>query len=122
MTVGELIKNSLVKKRISQIELSERIGISTSQLSRIIKDERGTSIENLVAIADYLGISRDLMLRTAAGLPTFENVDDQWVEEMNYKIRLLPKALRPIAERMLNALFSEGAEPAPEPKPKKAKV
>lgn len=116
MTVGELIKEALISKRISQIELSDRTGISTSQISRIVKGDRGTSIENLVAIADVLGIKRDLMLRTAAGLPTPDIRNDEWVDDMNDKIKLIPKGSRSIAEKMLDALIVE-----PEPAPRAAK-
>ena len=119
MTVGELIKNALSTKRISQIELSERTNISTSQISRIVKGDRGTSIENLVAIADVLGIKRDLMLRTAAGLPNPEISNDEWLEDMNDKMKLIPKGSRSIAEKVLDALI---VEPAPAPKTKKAKA
>jgi len=111
MTVGELIKNALDTKRISQIELSERTGISTSQISRIVKGDRGTSIENLVAIADVLGIKRDLMLRTAAGLPNPEIDNDEWLEDMNDKMKLIPKGSRSIAEKVLDALIVEPAHP-----------
>ena len=49
--------------------------------------------------------------------------NDEWVEEMNYKIKLLPKALRPIAEKMFAALYDGAEQPAePTPKPKKAKA
>ena len=113
MTVGDLIKHALETKRISQIELSERTGISTSQISRIVKGERGTSIENLVVLADTLGIKRDLMLRTAAGLPAHQENSDEWVDDMQRKIKLIPSTSRSIAEKMLDALIVE-----PEPTPK----
>lgn len=119
MTVGELIKQALETKRISQIELSERTGISTSQISRIVKGERGTSIENLVLLADTLGIKRDLILRTAAGLPAHQENSDEWVDDMQRKIKLIPPTSRSIAEKMLDALI---AEPEPAPKTKKAKA
>lgn len=118
-TISELIKKALREKRISQIELSERTSLSTSQISRIVKGERGTTIENLIILADALGIKRDLMLRTAAGLPTMEESSDEWVDEMNHKIKLVPATQRPVAEKLLDALIEE---PQPNPKLKKSKA
>ena len=85
MTVGSLVKQALQKRGLSQVDLSERANVSPAQISRIVNDERGASLDTLLAIADALGIRRDEMLRAAAGLSQHkENVDD-WVEEMNHK-------------------------------------
>jgi transcriptional regulator with XRE-family HTH domain len=119
MKLKELVKEALLKKRMNQTELAERINITPAQISRILSGERGTTIETLVLIADVLGIKRDEILRAAAGLPSPEEENDEWVEDMNYKIKSLPKPLRPIAEKMLDALIEE---PAPLPKLKKAKA
>lgn len=118
MTVGELVKQALKKRGLSQSELSERSNVSPAQISRIVNDERGASLETLLSIADALGIRRDDMLRAAAGLPAHKENDDEWVEEMNHKIKLVPKGARSIAEKMLDALI---VEPEPAPKTRKAK-
>lgn len=119
MTVGELVKQALKKRGLSQSELSERSNVSPAQISRIVNDERGASLDTLLSIADALGIRRDDMLRAAAGLPAYKENEDEWVDEMNHKIKLIPASSRSIAEKMLDALI---VEPSPAPKAKKAKA
>lgn len=50
------IKSLRKAKDITLEELSERVGISTSHLSRIIAGERGLSLENVIRIANALGV------------------------------------------------------------------
>lgn len=114
MTVGELVKKALKKRGFSQIELSQRSSISTSQISRIINGERGASLDTLLTLADALGIKRSEMLRVAAGLPEV-TTEDEWVEEMNYKLNLIPKSARGVAEKVLESLIEEEPTPAPNP-------
>lgn len=119
MTIGELVKQALKKRGLSQIELSQRANVSPAQISRIVNDERGASLDTLLLIADTLGIRRDHILRAAAGLPDLQENSDAWVEEMNHKIKLVPAGARSIAEKMLDALIEE---PQPQAKPKKARA
>lgn len=120
MTVGELVKKALKKRGFSQIELSQRSSISTSQISRIINGERGASLETLLTLADALGIKRSEMLRVAAGLPEVVP-EDEWIEEMNYKLNLIPKNSRNVAEKVLDSLI-EDHEPRRVPKSVKGKA
>lgn len=123
MTVGKLVKDALKKRGLSQIELSQRSSVSPAQISRIVNDERGASLDTLIAIADALGIKRDLMLRTAAGLPTPEVTSDEWVRDMNDLLNKIkdPRA-RGIAEKLLDSLaLNEEESAATQIQPKKAK-
>ena len=124
MKLKDLVKAALIKKDMNQSDLADRINVTPAQISRIISGERGTTIETLVRIADVLGIRHEDILKAAAGLPSpDEQSTDEWVEAMNYKIKLLPKSLRPIAERMFDALYDDSSEKIePAPKSKKAKV
>ena len=47
------------------------------------------------------------MLRTAAGLPAHQENSDEWVDDMQRKIKLIPSTSRSIAEKMLDALITE---------------
>jgi transcriptional regulator with XRE-family HTH domain len=104
--LGELIRNRLIEINMSQTELADGVGMTSSQISRIISGERGTTIENLMAIADTLVIDRELILRVAANLQT-KNEQEEWVEKMNHKMQLLPPAARKMAEKLLDALLAE---------------
>ena len=123
MKLKALVKAALIKKRMNQTDLADRINVTPAQISRIMSGERGTSIEMLVKIADALSIRHEDIFKAAAGLPTPEVTSDEWVEDMNIKLNNIkdPKA-RTIAEKLLDSLSSE-AEPhtAPQVQPKKAK-
>lgn len=110
MKLGEFIKDVLDRKKISQVDLAQRINLTPAQVSRIISGERGTSIETLVLIADALGVERDLMLKIASG-SLFKNTDvNKEVEEINHKINLLTpqrlSAIEVIYHTGLSALWS----------------
>ena len=59
---GEILKNTLVEKRISQRELSVLCGITEVTLSRYIQNERHPRITELIKIADALNVSTDHLL------------------------------------------------------------
>lgn len=59
---GEILKNTLAEKRISQRELSALCGISEVTLSRYIQNERHPRITELIKIADALNVSTDYLL------------------------------------------------------------
>lgn len=109
MNTGQLIRDALAKRKMSQVDLAQKINVTPAQVSRIISGERGASIDTLLLIADALGIERDLLLKVVSGLPINKGVNetDQWVEEMNHKITLFTPGMRPMAEKLLNALLEE---------------
>ena len=95
MNIGKLIKTALNTKKMSQVDLAQRINVTPAQISRIISGERGTSIETLILIADALGIQRDFILKVASGLNTDEQSEgDDLVEILNQKINMLKKNLK----------------------------
>ncbi len=117
--IGALIRRRLEERNMSQTDLADKVGMTSSQISRIISGERGTTIENLIAIADCLIIDRDMILRAAANLPS-ENGLDPWAEEMDYKISQIKNpARRRMAERLIDGLLEdEETEQVPKRKPK----
>jgi len=58
LKIGELIRERLKAKNINQVQLADMVDLTPPQISRIISGERGTSLENLIAIADALQIER----------------------------------------------------------------
>lgn len=60
--VGERIKKQRMKLGMSQQELGERIDRATKYCSDIECGKCGMSIENLIAIANVLGVSVDYIL------------------------------------------------------------
>lgn len=57
MTVGENIKRIREAKGMTQEDLAQMLGVTSSNVSQIESGERGLSIEKGVLIADALGVS-----------------------------------------------------------------
>jgi len=96
--------------------------MTPSQVSRIISGDRGTTLENLIVIADVLKIDRRYFLAVAAGLPP-ESDKDPWVEDISHKLKLLPPSLRDIADRFIDSMIKseEATARKSKPNPKTAK-
>ena len=50
------------QKNISQSQLSEQIGVSFHQISKMEKAQRAASIEVMCALADYFDVSLDYLV------------------------------------------------------------
>ena len=112
----ELIRQRMLELDISQGEMAERISMTPSQVSRIISGDRGTTLENLIVIADVLKIDRRYFLAVAAGLPP-ESDKDPWVEDISHKLKLLPPSLRDIADRFIDSMIKSEEATARKSKP-----
>ena len=121
MKLGDFIKDVLDKKKISQVDLAQRINLTPAQVSRIISGERGTSIETLVLISDALGVKRDLMLKIASG-SQHKNIDaNEEIEEINHKINLLTPQRLAAIEVIIDAFLREDNPPVAATKQGKVK-
>lgn len=118
----ELIRQRMQDLDIPQGVMAERLSMTPSQVSRIISGDRGTTLENLIAIADILKIDRRYFLAVAAGLPP-ETDKDPWVEDVSHKLKLLPPNLRGFADDIIDSILKrEDAEARKtKPRPKTAK-
>ena len=123
-TPGQRIRNLRESAFISQKDLAERIGIASSQLSRIEKGETRTiSSDILIALAEEFQVSSDYLL----GLSTFQkprNVDvtmtglsetafNRMVNgEMNMDVlnRLIEHKHFPYLTKMIHTYFSDELE------------
>lgn len=63
MTIGLNIKLARTKKRLTQQELADKIGIKQGQLSRYERDEQEPTFGVVQRIADALGMTIDEMMR-----------------------------------------------------------
>jgi transcriptional regulator with XRE-family HTH domain len=63
------LHKELKKRDWSQVDLSRKTGISTTQVARILSGERGFGVEALVAISTALNVSPVTVLRIAGLLP-----------------------------------------------------
>ena len=66
---GKWLKQTLSERGINQSELARRIGVQPPQISHLISGDRGTTPENLYAIATALGVPPEEVFRAAVGLP-----------------------------------------------------
>ena len=57
--VRRLIRTGLDQKRISQAALAARVGVHRSTINKILGGQKGATVNNLIAIADELGIPRE---------------------------------------------------------------
>lgn len=81
----KLVKQRLKDLDINQEVLAERLSMTPSQVSRIISGDRGTTMDNLLAMADAIKVDRREFLSVAAGLPSDPN-KDPWVEDMTQQL------------------------------------
>ncbi len=102
----------------TQSDLSRAAGISRQVVSDYEGYKRKYFDEDILKkIARAFKLPAETVFR-AAGLLDAKPDTDDWVETMNHKMKLLPPAMRPIAEKLLNSLIEE---PQPSPSIKKAK-
>lgn len=87
---GIWLKEELKKANISQTELAEKVNLTSSQISRIISGERGTTIDVLEGIARTLRIPPENVFRIAAGLgPKSEK--SNLIQQIEYLVLDLPE-------------------------------
>lgn len=60
--LAERLKELRLKKNIKQSELGKIVGLSDNAISDIERGYRLTSIEKLVALADYFDVSVDYLI------------------------------------------------------------
>jgi len=59
---SERIKKLRLSKYLKQSNIAEVIGVTITQISDIERGRRTTTIENLVALADYFDVSLDYLV------------------------------------------------------------
>ena len=93
---------------ISQAQLAERLGVSPSAIGMYEQGRREPSLDTLVAIADVLGVSLDLLIR---GKPDNER-DEKLISDLllqrvvDTDLRLEHRSQRPFSRQELAVLFA----------------
>ena len=60
--LGERIKEERLRLNLTQEKLSEKVGISTAYLGQIERGERCITLDKLIPLANYLGVTVDFLL------------------------------------------------------------
>lgn len=68
-TIGDILRIFRATKNISQKELAENLNISTNFLSQLENNKKNISLTKINDIANYLGVSKDLLILTASTPP-----------------------------------------------------
>lgn len=71
--VGSVLLNLLEHHRVTTAQLARKLGVPDSTISRILREERGLSLEMLNLICDTIGASRseafaDCLVRMRPGI------------------------------------------------------
>jgi transcriptional regulator with XRE-family HTH domain len=61
-TIGEKVKRIRKKYKMSQVEFSEKIGISQGRLSEIEQDKTKPSADTLIQLRKYFGVDLNWLL------------------------------------------------------------
>lgn len=102
----------------SQTDLAERMGKVRAVVNKIESASNDPTLDTLAALSKAFGYPVNTVL-DVIGYEVNVKGDDVWVDQMNYKLSLIPSASRKVAEKMLDALIEE---PQPAAKPKRAKA
>jgi len=62
MTIGEILRNLLADRDLTQKQLAESLNIGASTLSNYIQNNREPDYGTLKCFADYFGVSTDFLL------------------------------------------------------------
>lgn len=63
---GELIRDELEERNLTQAKLAEQIGVSPSLLNEVINGKRGVNTELALLLEAALGISADIWIKLQA--------------------------------------------------------
>ncbi len=63
---GELIRDELEERNLTQAKLAEQIGVSPSLLNEVINGKRGVNTELALLLEAALGISADMWIKLQA--------------------------------------------------------
>ncbi len=98
--MGRCIRTFRKQRKLTQAELAESVGISTSFMGHIERGTRIASLETMLKLSETLEVSLDALV---AGV----NPPPQAVGNANYKMRVLNDVLRVLNEHSSEWLHEE---------------
>lgn len=93
-SIGDILRIYRAKNNISQKDLAMSLNISTNFLSQLENNKKTISLSKINDIANYLGVSKDLLILTASTAPPelSQNKQNEFLEMqqnlMNYILKL----------------------------------
>ena len=93
---GELIKDELKERRLTQKQLSQMTGIAASVISETITGKRSVSLNMAIALESALGIPADMWMN----LQTQYDLDSANIEKRNNQRETIPVTI-PVRDRAL---------------------
>jgi transcriptional regulator with XRE-family HTH domain len=112
---SDWLQKELADRDMTSADLARITRKDQGIFSRILRRERKPDNSTLRAIAKAFKLPADIVFRAAGELPLENENLDEWVEEMNYKLNLIPKSARGVAEKVIESLIEEEPTPAPNP-------
>ena len=99
MTIGECLKDIRLKKRLTQKELGELLGVGVQTISSYESGRRRPKMETLVRFAEALGVSVGEILTNADVIPNETNPENSYISGLSYmKIATLSNELKRLQE------------------------
>lgn len=100
------LEKELSERNWSQSDLARISGVHRAIISKIILGGSMPTPETLEAIARALKLPPEQVFRAAGLLPPKPNAD-LWLDEMNFKLNLLPPAMRSVAGKLIDSLIED---------------
>lgn len=84
MNLGRAIKLCRTQRALTQSELADKVGISTSYLSLLEQNKRDPSISIIEKLAETLNVPFSVLMFLAADKSELSGLDKELVEKLSY--------------------------------------
>jgi transcriptional regulator with XRE-family HTH domain len=84
MNIGSAIQLARAKRRLSQVELAKRAGISVSYLSLLERNKRDPPLSTVKKVADALGIPLELLFFLGAESGELRGISKELAGQLAY--------------------------------------
>lgn len=81
-SLGKRIREERLKLNLTQERLAEDVDLSTAYIGQIERGERSLTLDNLIAVANRLGVTVDYLLSDSA-VPTGDSQYKLWSQLMD---------------------------------------